>query len=173
MKRLVMCLLIVLCLTFVFGAPGEENTGVLEESTDTISEAASETDNRSVTAYFASRTFDQMQIDSSLILASPFEDCIAISIRLSYPIGFPNTDIACFRAYLNDTSYDLEYNEDIPMPWTAPSVFCGMIPFGDHPEELRIVPVAMGQEWEGENEVTVMEEMSDCEITFSDYQKME
>ena len=116
-----------------------------------------------ITAYFSSKTYDVMDIDSSLIIASPFEDCIAISIRVSYPNGFPNDDIACFRAYLNGLCYDIKYDSDIPMPWSAPSVFYGLIPFDNDLQNLRIVPVGLKE----------MEEWADYEINFLDYKKQE
>jgi len=116
-----------------------------------------------ITAYFSSRSFDVMDIDSSLIIASPFEDCIAISIRVSYPNGFPNDDIACFRAYLNDLCYEIKYDSEIPMPWSAPSVFYGLIPFDHDLQSLRIVPVGSKE----------MEEWADYELSYLDYQKQE
>lgn len=108
-----------------------------------------------------------MDIDSSLIIASPFEDCIAISIKLSFPNSFPNIEIAYFRAYLNDSCYEINYDGDIPMPWTEPSVFHGLIPFNNNLQDLRIVPVAMAETEEG----LYTEEWPDPEINFSDYKK--
>lgn len=116
-----------------------------------------------ITAYFSSKSFDVMDIDSSLIIASPFEDCIAISIRVSYPHGFPNDDIACFRVYLNGLCYDIKYDSDIPMPWSAPSVFYGLIPFNNDLQDLQIVPVGAKE----------MEEWADYETIYSDYKKQE
>ncbi len=126
--------------------------------------AAAEHDNaHNITAYFASKSFDVMDIDSSLIIATPFEDCAAISIRVSYPNGFPNDDIACFRAYLNGLCYEIKYDGDIPMPWNAPSVFYGLIPFDNDLQDLRIVPVGAKE----------MEEWTDYELRCSDYKKQE
>ena len=116
-----------------------------------------------ITVYFSSKSYDVMDIDSSLIIASPFEDCIAISIRVSYPNGFPNDDIACFRAYLNDVCYEIKYDSEIPMPWSAPSVFYGLIPFDHDLQSLRIVPVGSKE----------MEEWADYELSYLDYQKQE
>lgn len=123
-----------------------------------------------LTAYFASKSYDIMDIDSSLIIASPFEDCIAISIRLSFPNSFPNNFIAYFRAYLNGSCYEINYDGDIPMPWTAPSAFHGLIPFNNNLQDLRIVPVGIDGSVEGRH---YMEEWPDIEINFSDYKKQE
>jgi len=116
-----------------------------------------------LTAYFSSKSYDIMDIDSSLIISSPFEDCIAISIKVSFPNAFPNDDIAYFRAYLDGLSYEINYDSDIPMPWSAPSVFHGLIPFNNNLQDLRIVPVGLKE----------MEEWPDYEINFSDYKKQE
>lgn len=114
-----------------------------------------------LTAYFASKSYDMMDIDSSLIIASPFEDCIAVSIKVSFPNNFPNDDIACFRAYLNGSCYEIKYDSDIPMPWSAPSVFHGLVPFNNNLQDLRIVAVGTKE----------MEEWPDIDINFSDYKK--
>lgn len=119
-------------------------------------------------AYFASKSYDIMDIDSSLIIASPFEDCVAISIRLSFPNSFPNNEIAYFRAYLNGSCYEIKYDSDIPMPWTEPSVYHGLIPFNNNLQDLRIVAVGIDGSVEGQH---YMEEWPSIEINFSDYKK--
>lgn len=116
-----------------------------------------------IQAYFVSKSFDKMQIDSSLVVAPPFNDSVAIAIRVSFPFGFPNDDIAYFRAHLNNSYYDIKFDNNIPVAWTAPSVFYGLVPFNANLQELRIVPIGTKE----------MEEWSEYEISFSDYNKLD
>ena len=113
--------------------------------------------------YYASMLYDTMQIDSSLVIADPFHDCINIAIKVSFPFNFPNDDIAFFRVYINDKSYDLEMNRYICTEIEAHSIFSGLIPLNNNLENLRIIPVGMKE----------MEEWCPYEITFSDYKKIE
>lgn len=114
--------------------------------------------------YYAENLIEAFQMDVSLIIADPYPEYMALSIRISYPEAFPHHAIEYFNVYLNDQqAYPLYLNETIDLGYSAPSAFTGMIPLAGELSSISIVPVGHAE----------LGEWRDAAFTLEDFEKIE